>query len=100
MAVIAHPIIIPTTQSKQGIELSPIMEMGSTNAIINMLLGGYGTSFLPEYTVQKHIEEGTLARIDVKDIGVDMYSFFLCSKDRWINPVMQAFIDVVNARMK
>ena len=36
----------------------------------------------------------------VKDIGVDMYSFFLCSKDRWINPVMQAFIDVVNARLK
>lgn len=81
---------------KKGIELSPIMEMGSTNAIINVLLGGYGTSFLPEYTVRKHIKDGTLARIDVKDIDVDMYSFFLCSRDRWINPVMQAFIDIVN----
>lgn len=93
---IGYSRLLEKQLQKQGVELSPIMEMGSTNAIINMLLGGYGTSFLPEYTVRKHIKEGTLARIDVKDIGVDMYSFFLCSRDRWINPVMQAFIDIVN----
>ena len=72
------------------------MEIGSTNAIIGVLLGGYGISYLPEYTVQKHLKDGTLARINVRDVGVEMYSFFLCSKDRWINPVMQTFIDIVN----
>jgi len=64
--------------------------------IINVLLGGYGISYLPQYTVQKHLKEGNLVRINAKDVGVNMYSFFLCSKDRWINPVMQAFIDIVN----
>ncbi|MST51975.1 LysR family transcriptional regulator [Clostridiales Family XIII bacterium WCA-MUC-591-APC-3H] len=93
---IGYSRLLEKQLQKKGIELSPIMEMGSTNAIINVLLGGYGTSFLPEYTVRKHIKDGTLARIDVKDINVDMYSFFLCSRDRWINPVMQAFIDIVN----
>lgn len=93
---IGYSRLLEKQLQKKGIELSPIMEMGSTNAIINVLLGGYGTSFLPEYTVRKHIKDGTLARIDVKDIDVDMYSFFLCSRDRWINPVMQAFIDIVN----
>jgi len=81
---------------KQGIELSPVIDMGSTNAIINVLLGGYGISYLPQYTVQKHLKEGNLVRINARDVGVNMYSFFLCSKDRWINPVMQAFIDIVN----
>ena len=93
---IGYSRLLEKQLQKKGIELSPIMEMGSTNAIINVLLGEYGTSFLPEYTVRKHIKDGTLARIDVKDIDVDMYSFFLCSRDRWINPVMQAFIDIVN----
>jgi len=64
--------------------------------IINVLLGGYGISYLPQYTVQKHLKEGNLVRINAKDVDVNMYSFFLCSKDRWINPVMQAFIDIVN----
>lgn len=93
---IGYSRLLERQLQKQGIVLSPVMEIGSANAIINILLGGYGISYLPQYTVQKHLEEGTLARINVRDIGVDMYSFFLCSKDRWINPVMQAFIDIVN----
>ena len=53
-------------------------------------------SYLPEYAVRKRLEEGTLVRVDVRDTGIEMYSFFLCSRDRWIDPAMQAFIDVVN----
>ena len=68
--------------------------------IINVMLGGYGVSYLPEYTVRKHLKEGTLVQINVKDIGVDLYSFYLCSRNRWINPVMQAFLDIVNPQMK
>ena len=93
---IGYSRILEQQLTKQGIELSPVMEMGSTNAIISVLLSGYGISFLPEYTVRKHLQEGSLAEIRIKDVGVDMYAFFLCSKGRWINPVMQAFIDIVN----
>ncbi len=34
--------------------------------------------------------------IKVKDAGIDMYSFFLYSKDRWVDPVMKAFIETVS----
>ena len=93
---IGYSRLLERQLQKQDIGLSPVMEIGSTNAIINVLLEGYGISYLPQYTVQKHLEEGTLARINVRDVSVDMYSFILCSKDRWINPVMQAFIDIVS----
>ena len=94
---IGYSRLLERQLQKQGIALSPVMVMGSTNAIIGVLLGGYGISYLPEYTVRKHLKEGALARINVKDVGVDMYSFFLCNKNRWINPVMQAFIDIVSS---
>ena len=93
---IGYSRLLEKELQRQDIALSPVMELGSTNAIINMLRMGYGISYLPEYSVRRHLEEGTLARIDVRDIGVDMYSFYLCSRDRWINPVMQAFLDIVN----
>ena len=92
---IGYSRLLEKELQRRDIALSPVMELGSTNAIISMLLMGYGISYLPEYSVRRYLEEGRLARIDVKDIGVDMYSFFLCSRDRWINPVMQAFIDVL-----
>ena len=30
------------------------------------------------------------------DPGIDMNSYFLCSSERWINPVMKEFIRIVN----
>ena len=95
---IGYSRLLEKELQRQGMALSPAMELGSVSAIINMLLMGYGISYLPEYSVRRHLEDGTLARIDAKDIGVDMYSFYLCSRDRWIDPAMQAFIDVVNDR--
>lgn len=81
---------------KKGTELIPAMEIGSVGAIINMLLGGYGSSFLPEFAVAKHIKKGELALLDVKDIDIQMYSYFICSRDRWINPVMKEFIRIAS----
>lgn len=93
---IGYSRLLENQLQKLDIELLPVMEIGSTNAIINVLLEGYGISFLPEYTVQKYLREGTLAKVNVADIEVEMYSFFLRNKNRWINPVMQSFIDIVN----
>ena len=93
---IGYSRLLEKELQRQGMALAPAMELGSVNAIINLLLMGYGISYLPEYAVRKRLEEGTLVRVDVRDTGIEMYSFFLCSRDRWIDPAMQAFIDVVN----
>ena len=74
----------------------PAMEIGSVGAIIKMLLGGYGSSFLPEFAVAKHIKKGELALLDVKVIDIQMYSYYICSRDRWINPVMKEFIRIAS----
>lgn len=93
---IGYSRLLEKQLQKRGIALSPAIEIGSTDAIINILLGGYGISFLPEYTVRRYLEDGSLAGIKVKDAGIDMYSFFLYNKDRWVDPVMKAFIETVS----
>lgn len=80
---------------KRGIEPEPVIEMGSPGAIINMLLEGYGTSYIPEFMAQKYIESGQLAEIKTEDIDIDMYSYYLCSRYRMINPAMKEFIRIV-----
>jgi len=82
----------------RGIEFSPVMDIGSVGAIINMLLSGYGVSFLPEFTVREQIKKGELAALKLKDeISVELYASYICSPDRWINPVMKEFIRIVQA---
>ena len=78
--------------NQRGIEFKPAMDMSSVGAIINMLLGGYGVSLLPEFTVSDYIQSGKLATLNVPDVNIELYSYFICSRDRWINPIMQEFI--------
>lgn len=80
---------------KRGIEPEPVIEMGSPGAIINMLIDGYGISYIPKFMAEKYIECGQLAEIDVEGIDINMHSYYLCSRHRWMNPIMKEFIRVV-----
>lgn len=81
----------------RGIEMGKTIEIGSVGAIIRMLLDGYGTSFIPEYTAAEYLQSGELVRLNVSDIKIKLCSYFLCSRERWINPVMKAFIKTITA---
>ena len=87
--------ILERNLRKAKIDYQPAMELGSTSAIVKMLLEGYGISFLPEFVVAGHLASGELVQIPSK-LEIELYSYFLYSKDRWIDPVMQAFIDLCN----
>lgn len=80
---------------RQKIDYQPSIELGSPSAIIKILREGYGISFLPEYVAAESLASGRLVRIP-SDFSIDLYSYFLYSRNRWIDPVMQAFIDLVD----
>ena len=42
--------------------------------------------------VSKYIESGELAVLNVGEIDIELYSYFICSKERWINPIMREFM--------
>ena len=92
---IGYSAILEEKLFRQGIELDPVMDIGSVEAIVRIIRGGFGVALLPEYVVSDLIENGELARLNVKDHGIRMDSYYLCSKDRWINPVMKEFIQVL-----
>ena len=92
---IGYSAILEDALYRQGIEMDPVMDIGSVEGIVRILRGGFGVALLPEYVVSDLIETGELAKLDIKDHGIRMNSYYLCSKDRWINPVMKAFIRMV-----
>lgn len=91
---ISYCAILERKLREQGIDFRPVMEMGSVGAIVNMLLRGYGTSFIPEFAAAKYIETGELVSLDVPDISAGLFSYFIYSKDRWLNPVMREFMRI------
>lgn len=93
---VGYSSLLDRELKKRKIDLTAAMEIGSVNAIVNILLSGYGTSFIPKFMVNNYLEIGKLVEIQVKDINIDIYSYYLCNSQRWINPIMQEFINTVN----
>lgn len=72
------------------------VEVDSTVAIADVVQKGMGVAFLPEYSVKKMLEQGTLIKINPKLPTQTYYSQILCHKKRWISPFMNEFIEMVD----
>ena len=84
--------------AEKEIEIVPVLEIGNTETIINLLKRGMGVSFLPEFTVKREIEQETLFEIQTDLPQVKMYHQLLYHKNKWMTPQMRAFLDLVLAQ--
>ncbi len=89
---IGYCALLEQELNRRGVELKPAMDIGSVEAIVNIMRDGYGTSFIPEYMAEEYLKNGELKELNVSDIDIKLNVYYLCSKERWINPAMKEFI--------
>ena len=77
-------------------EIRPILEIGNTETIINLLKAGIGASFLPRFTVEEELRAGTLTELHTDLPRVTMHRQLLRYRSKWVTPQMQVFSDLVN----
>lgn len=76
-----------------GYKIKPVMEIGSTSAIVNMLSQSRAVAILPRFVANAAAKDGKLAIIEDYPIHFEMCTQMLCYRNKWINPQMKAFID-------
>lgn len=75
--------------------LTPFLEISSTEFIIRMLEQNKGISYLPLFAVRKSAKAGKLTILDIDDIKLTMYSQVIYHKSKWMTKEMGAFIDIL-----
>ena len=80
--------------SPLNIELRPILEIGNTETIINLLKRGMGISFLPRFTVCNELKNHCLTEIHTDLQPVKMHHQILYHKNKWISRQMELFIEL------
>ena len=80
---------------KANPDFSPFMIAGTSDLILSMVEGSDAVTFLPDFTSQSYVDEGTVKRIYVD--GVDDYYLIkiIYHKNKWVTPEMRAFIDLL-----
>lgn len=82
--------------ASQHLVLRHCFMVDSTSAVAELVSRGMGLSFLPEYSISKHLKEGRLVKLDIKVPPQRYFSQILCHKDKWIAPFVDDFVDIVN----
>ena len=90
---ISYGLYMEEALAERGISYHPSLEIGSTSAIINMICQGKGVSFLPKFLADDPINHGALAIIDTEKLEMQMWTQLIRLKNKWMNPVMKAFVD-------
>lgn len=78
--------------SQNGKETMPIMEVGDTQLIRNLLCQGLGISYLPEFVIAEDLAKGNLVSLPMTEIQPDIWRQLLYHRNKWISPELKCVI--------
>lgn len=85
--------------AEKDMEIEPVLEIGNTETIINLLKKGMGVSFLPKFTVKEELDRNVLSEIHTDLPGVTMYGQLLYHKNKWVTEQMRTFMALVKGAL-
>lgn len=81
--------------AKRSLEITPVLEVGRTDIITELLAQSNMISFLPDFVTKPLIESGELCFLSVDDFNVEIWKQLIFHKNKWISKSLKTFIDFV-----
>jgi DNA-binding transcriptional LysR family regulator len=81
--------------AQNSIEVIPVLEIGRTDIICQMLAAGVGASFLPDFVTQRLVDEGILTYLTVRGVSFDIWKQLIYHKNKWISRSLGALINYI-----
>lgn len=79
--------------AERSLEVTPVLEMGSTRLICSLIGEGAGISFLPDYVTEQDAQTGAIVRLNVRDFEVEIWKQLLYHRDKWVSPQLEAVLE-------
>jgi DNA-binding transcriptional LysR family regulator len=67
------------------------MELGSTEAIKEALMAGFGVSILSRISIRHEVAEGTIVEVPIRGMTMERDFYEVCHSRRPLHPIAQAF---------
>ncbi len=81
--------------AERELEINPILEIGNTETIINLLKKGMGISYLPRFTVADALQNGSLVQLHTDLPSVYMRHQLIRYKSKLLTRQMEIFMDLL-----
>ncbi len=88
--------ILDKTLAKMSLEIQPVLEVGRTDIITELLcFNDDKISFLPDFVTKEKLKSGELVFLDVKDVEVDIWKQLIYHKNKWLSNSLSALIEYI-----
>lgn len=78
---------------RQAITFTNLIELRSTQTIINLIRNDMGVALLPDFSVDDLAERGLLRRVLADHLTLTAY--YGVHKNKWRSPVMELFLEIL-----
>lgn len=76
----------------RSLEVTPVLELSSTEQICRLVGQDVGLSYLPDYATERLMRQGRLAYLPVSDFDIEIWLQLLHHRDKWVSPAMRQVI--------
>lgn len=76
---------------ERNLSINIRMELGSNEAVKQIVMGNLGISFLAESTLTKELELGELIKLDVEGLPIERHWFMVHQSKKLLSPLANAF---------
>lgn len=83
--------------AKKSLEITPVLEIGRTDIITNILAKSDMISYLPDFVTKDLIESGELCYLDVSDMHIEIWKQLIYHKNKWMSKSLKTAIDYIKS---
>jgi len=92
--------IIESIFEQEGLKLEPDMEIDRPEAMKKLVEAGLGVSIIPEMTIKRELEEGTLHVLHMGKVKFQRRLGLIYRKGQFFSPSVMAFLEILRSTIK
>lgn len=85
--------ILDEELARRSLQICPILESGRADLLCALAVQDIGACFLPDYVTNAAVQNGTLVRLPVDQLHIELWKQLLYRRDKWVSRPMQAMLD-------
>ncbi|MEA2062867.1 MAG: LysR family transcriptional regulator substrate-binding protein, partial [Gemmatimonadota bacterium] len=92
--------IIEQVFENHGLELHPAMQIDRPEAMKKLVEVGLGVSIIPEMSIKRELEDGTLVALNMGQIHFERQLGLVFRKGQFFSPSTTAFLEILRSTLK
>ena len=88
--------LLDETLAKYSLSIPPVLETGRADLLCQLAAEGAGIAFLPDYVTEEARRMGSIRRLTVPELQVEVWKQILYRRDKWMSAPMRVVLEYLS----